>query len=77
VAREGVIACLERVEAGRAPQEHAQRTTGRLYLTRQFRPEHLRVNYDLFDDRMVDAHLDATITRSSAPKLIEVSGARG
>jgi folate-dependent phosphoribosylglycinamide formyltransferase PurN len=75
VARDGVIACLERVEAGLVPREHVQRTTGRLYLTRQFRPEHLRVNYDLFDDRMVDAHLDAAIARSSPPKLIEVSGA--
>lgn len=72
VARDGVLACLSRVEAGVALDEHAQRTTGRLYLTRQFRPEHLRVNYDLFDDRMVDAHLEGALARTAPPELVRL-----
>lgn len=34
-----------------------QRTMGRLFLTRDFEPKHLRINYDLFNDRMVDEYL--------------------
>jgi len=74
VARDGVIVCLERLAAGNGPTEHPQRSAGRLYLTRHFRPEHLRVNYDLFDDRMVDAHLDGLIGRGTSPSLITVDG---
>lgn len=74
VARDGMVAVLDRCEQGRTIIEHPQRTAGRIYLTRHFRPEHLRVNYDLFDDRMVDAHLDGDIGRNPAPTLIDIAG---
>lgn len=74
-ALDGVAACFDLAAAGRTLAERPQRTAGRLYLHRHFRPEHLRVNYDLFDDRMVDAHLDGVIGRNPAPELIVPSAA--
>jgi folate-dependent phosphoribosylglycinamide formyltransferase PurN len=74
VARDGVIRCLSAVSAGVVLAEQPQRTPGRLYLTRHFRPEHLRVNYDLFDDRMVDAHLAGEIGSHECPSLMSGSG---
>jgi len=73
VARDGVLACLGRAAGGTPLEEQAQRTSGRLYLTRQFRPEHLRVNYDLFDDRMVDAHLAGEIGTHPGPRVFPVT----
>jgi folate-dependent phosphoribosylglycinamide formyltransferase PurN len=73
VARDGVIKCLERAQAGGSLVGHHQRTAGRLYLTRHFRPEHLRVNYDLFEDRMVAAHLAGEIGANSGPALVSAA----
>lgn len=47
----------------------SQRTMGRLFLTRDFEPQHLRTNYDLFNDRMVDEYLSGNLG-SKQPKLI-------
>jgi methionyl-tRNA formyltransferase len=38
-----------------------QKAGGRLYLAAHFRPEHLRVIYDLFDNKMIDAYLDGVL----------------
>lgn len=70
VAREGVLRCLALAHAGDPLEGTPQRTAGRLYLTRHFRPEHLRANYDVFDDRMVDAHLAGDIGRTAPPAPI-------
>ena len=35
-----------------------QKTSGRLYLTRDFQPAHLRIIYDVFDNDIVDAYLN-------------------
>ncbi|MBF0143493.1 MAG: hypothetical protein HQL59_08545 [Magnetococcales bacterium] len=53
--------------------EARQRSSGRLYLSSQFRPEHLRVNYDLFNDRMVDALLAGDL-RPRPPRLMQPNG---
>ena len=47
----------------------AQRTMGRLFLTRDFEPHHLRTNYDLFNDQMVDEYLSGNLGFKQ-PKLI-------
>lgn len=47
----------------------AQRTMGRLFLTRDFEPQHLRTNYDLFNDQMVDEYLAGNLG-SKQPRLI-------
>jgi folate-dependent phosphoribosylglycinamide formyltransferase PurN len=45
-----------------------QPVIGRLYLTRHFKPEHLRVIYDLYENRLVDAYLRGEI-KGRPPEL--------
>ncbi len=62
----------EREKSGRF-EEVEQRTSGRLYREGDFRPEHLRVIYDLFDNDMVDVYLRGEI-KNSPPELIRAPG---
>ena len=50
-------------------KETKQRSSGRLYLSGDFRPEHLRVVYDLFGGKMVDVYLNGEISQHK-PELI-------
>ena len=68
-AREHAVRLLQARAADGGFVEQRQRTTGRLYLNSQFRAAHLRVIYDLFDNRIVDRHLDGHLGRHR-PKLI-------
>ena len=54
-------------------EETLQRTTGRLYLSSQFRPAHLRVIYDLYRNRLVDAYLEGKVGLHQ-PRLIRCGG---
>lgn len=49
--------------------ETLQTSTGRLYKESDFKPEHLRVVYDLFDNNMVDAYLNGALSQER-PQLI-------
>ena len=46
-----------------------QRSMVRLFLTNDFEPHHLRINYDLFNDQMVDEYLTGNLGPKK-PKLI-------
>lgn len=46
-----------------------QRTTGRVWIGSDFLPAHLRVIYDLYDNKMVDEYLSGNLG-SELPKLI-------
>jgi methionyl-tRNA formyltransferase len=46
-----------------------QRSTGRLFLTRDFQSSHLRVIYDLYDNKIVDAYLNGEIEQR-IPRLV-------
>ena len=46
-----------------------QKTTGRLYLSTQFRAAHLRLIYDLYDNRIVDEYLAGHLGQHQ-PKLV-------
>jgi len=46
----------------------AQRNTGKCFLERDFQPAHLRMIYDVWDDRIVDAYMDGVIG-GREPKL--------
>ena len=48
---------------------YPQKTSGRLWLNKDFKAKHLRINYDLFGDRMVDAYLSGSLG-DEQPKLI-------
>ncbi len=66
---EDLLAALKKLIADIPLNFTAQRTLGRLFLTRDFEPQHLRVNYDLFNDRMVDEYLSGRLG-TKTPKLI-------
>jgi hypothetical protein len=68
LARE--LAPLLELTAGgglRAPVE--QRTAGRIWRETDWRPEHLRLIYETYADRVVDAYLDGTLL-PRAPRLV-------
>ena len=69
-AEEAVKLLKIRRETGSFGQSVAQKTIGRLYLTNQFRPEHLRAIYDLFDNKLVEQYLSGNLTKRK-PKLIQ------
>jgi methionyl-tRNA formyltransferase len=67
-AKEAVL-ILKKLESTGEITRHKQRSSGKNFLTRDFRPEHLRVIYDLFNNRLVDAYLDNEV-KTRKPKLI-------
>lgn len=54
---------------GNVWEKHVQKSTGKLFLSTDFHPSHLRVIYDTYDDAIVKAHLDGTL-KQKKPKLI-------
>lgn len=48
---------------------HKQKGTGKNFLQKDFKPEHLRVNYDLFNDEMVKHYLEGKLYPKE-PKLV-------
>ncbi len=48
-----------------------QKKTGKLFLERDWRPDHLRLIYELYNDKIVDLYLDGSIQKSENPKLIK------
>ena len=49
---------------------HKQKNSGKLFLTRDFHPSHLRLIYDLFDDKIVDLYLNGVFGKRK-PKIIK------
>ena len=64
-----VIKLLEILETDGEWKVFAQKGTGKNFLERDFRPEHLRIIYDQFDDNIVDEFLDGRIT-AKKPNLM-------
>ncbi len=48
-----------------------QRGNGKLFLEKDWRPEHLKVIYDLFEDKIVDLYLDG-ILKPKEPKIVKM-----
>jgi methionyl-tRNA formyltransferase len=48
----------------------SQMSSGRLFRVRDFQPAHLRIIYDLFDNRIVDAYLDGALEQT-VPSLVD------
>lgn len=46
-----------------------QKTTGRLFLTKDFEPHHLRLIYDLFNDNIVDYYIDGHLGNVTPRKI--------
>jgi hypothetical protein len=62
-------ALLELGAGGRLREPVQQRTAGRIWRDSDWRPEHLRLVYETYGDRVVDAYLDGKL-RQRAPKLV-------
>jgi hypothetical protein len=67
-----LLQLMEVVEAGKTLRFRKQSSSGRIFRTKDFRPCHLRLNYDLFGDRMTDAFLAGALG-GSMPELVALS----
>lgn len=70
-ASEKVLEMLNGMANGKRLISQRQKSSGRIFRMRDFRPSHLRVNYELFEDRMTDAWLDGSLG-GVAPKLVDL-----
>lgn len=68
-ATDDVVKLLSIFEKEGCWKEMGQKSNGKNFLNRDFKPEHLRVIYNLFNDDIVDQFLDGKI-KSEPPKLI-------
>lgn len=48
----------------------SQRKNGKLFLNKDWRPEHLKLIYDVYEDKIVDYYLDGKINQNNNPKLV-------
>lgn len=69
-AREDLVRLFQLREAEGRFNETPQKVTGRSYLSSQFHPSHLRVVYNMFQNRVVDEYLQGRL-RKTLPKLIK------
>lgn len=54
------------------PDGVAQRRNGKLFLARDWKPEHLRLIYDLYGDKIVDQYLDGEFNNNNQPNLVRM-----
>ena len=65
-----LIDILKVLNSGKNIKPQEQKSSGKLFLARDWRPEHLRLIYNTFDNDIVDAYLDGQITPKE-PNLIQ------
>ena len=59
----------KRLQAGTLKEPERQKNSGKLWLSRDWRPEHLLLVYEMFGDRVVDAYLDGKLEQRE-PTLV-------
>ena len=69
-AKDDLLKLLEIYSATKKWNFFKQKTTGRLFLTTDFKPFHLRVIYDLFDNKMIDFFYENKILMKT-PRIID------
>jgi len=62
------VQLLEIYQSAGSWKRHKQRSTGKNFLSSDFKPEHLRVIYNVFDDDMVRRYLEGKLI-SKQPQL--------
>lgn len=63
----------EQIKAGNVPTPDPKLiSTGKLYYKRDWRPEMLRVIYEMYGDRMVDLFLDGKLSPHPSPRLVRL-----
>ncbi|MDA9283125.1 formyltransferase family protein [Amylibacter sp.] len=68
-ARRHVIDLVEEMMRNPKLDGTVQKSTGRIFLTRDFQPSHLRLIYNEFNNRIIDEYLDGRLEQTK-PKLI-------
>lgn len=68
-AAEELPELARRLAAGTLKEPVGQKTSGKLWVSRDWRPEHLLPVYEMFDDRVVDAYLDEKLEHRE-PNLV-------
>lgn len=66
---EEIIKMLNKFDKEKKLNFQSQKTTGRLWLGKDFKPIHLRVIYDLFENQIVDEYLSGNLD-NDLPNLI-------
>jgi methionyl-tRNA formyltransferase len=69
-AADDIIRILQKLSCGIELPVHEQKSSGKLFLERDFRPEHLRLIYDLYDDNIVKYYLENIFTYNKQKSLI-------
>lgn len=62
---------IEQLDFDKLPQGQTQKYSGRVFRANEWRPEHLHLIYEVYEDKIVDLILDGQLTGRS-PNLISV-----
>lgn len=71
-ASEDVCKVFTNMSHGKEYTGVEQKRNGKLFLNKDWRPEHLKLIYDVYEDRIVDMYLNKEINVGNEPKLIKV-----
>jgi len=66
---EDLVAILRMVEQGATIEEVPQRSSGKLFLGEDWKPQHLRLIYNTFDNDIVDQYLDGNLGHQEPPLI--------
>lgn len=66
-AAEDVVTLLQKVDQGQEPALVKQRSNGKLFLAADWKPQHLRLIYNSFDNDIVDRYLDGEFGHQEPP----------
>lgn len=64
-----IIEILKAADEGKELECYPQKSAGKLFMSRDWTPQTLRLIYDVFDDKIVDRYLEGELTRDD-PNLI-------
>lgn len=71
-ASKDVKIIIDYLEKNNSDLPIVQKASGKIFFSNEFRPEHLRLIYNLFDDNLVDSYLNNEITPKE-PNLIRLN----
>lgn len=61
---------VKMMDRGVVLEGEKQRKNGKLFLEKDWRPEHLRLIYEVYNDKIVDEYLRGRINQGNEPKLV-------
>ncbi|WP_026838118.1 formyltransferase family protein [Gillisia sp. JM1] len=70
IALETIVPLLNLISKSKSIKAVDQKTTGKLWLKKDWKPQHLKLIYGLYEDKVVNAYLDGELVQSK-PQLIQ------